>query len=231
MTKIQSARNIYNAECPDNIAGLVKNYIDAVDAHFDKLILSFGLEPEIKKYHIKFIDHGGWYNGSGNIALSNNDPNLNRPVPLCLDGGLVFETIHGFLEPLRHPPHGVTHRLGENRLGESFSTIIEIDFLNNVKALKAANNHKKGKGMAKYHHPLLFALVEVFDKHGIEIFHLLFKHINMFGKQKIIYFDVNQYGYENHSPYDPNYMYRLGQAFIECSGIDVFEILKKYVTT
>jgi len=155
---------------------------------------------------------------------------LGRSAPDCFDGGLIFETIHGFLEPLRHPPNGYDEsRIGENRLGESFSTIIEIDFLNRVGAVRAAKRHREGAGMHEYHHPLLFALVEIYDSHQIEAFRKLFSFVDKEGKSGTLLFSVEKYGQENRDPYDQIYMGRLAEVFQASAGIDVVNILHKYV--
>lgn len=177
--ELKSKTGIYTATCIPNLKEKVELYINSVDEAFPLLESSFGMRPQINRFSVKFIPSGGYYEGGGRIALSNDEPNLIRDKPDCYDGGLVFETIHGFLEPLRHPPHGIDQpTIGKNRLDESFSTIIEIDFLNKIGANDAAFRHRKGRGMGEPHHPLLFALVEIYDSYKICAFHKFFSHIN-----------------------------------------------------
>jgi hypothetical protein len=170
--EMRSKSAIYTAACDPNSAEEVTTYINAVDDVFRVLALSFGMQPDIIKFRVEFIAGGGCYAGAGRITLSSDEPNLTRERPACYDGGLVFETIHGFLEPLRYPPHGVGKPIiGKNRLDESFSTIVEIDFLNNVGASNAAWRHRRGCGMGADHCPLLLALVEIYDLHKMDTFH------------------------------------------------------------
>lgn len=222
---LRSKSGFYTAICTPDLADRVQAYIDAVDEQFPLLVSCFGMNPQINRYSVRFIPNGGYYGGSGEIALSNSEPNLKRSVPDCFDGGLVFETIHGFLEPLRHPPYGVARRIGENRLGESFSTIIEIDFLYKVGARHAASRHRQGAGMGEYHHPLLFALVEIYDIYQIEVFQKFFSFVDSAGKSGIVLFDVSQYGQEDGTPYTKTYMSRLAEVFHKSAGIDMSAVL------
>jgi len=229
--KVTSNSEIYTATCAPNLGQKVKTYIDAVDEVFPLLKSSFGMEPQINKFYVEFIPDGGYYAGSGQIALSNNESNLNRERPACYDGGLVFETIHGFLEPLRHPPYGIAKpKIGKNRLDESFSTIIEINFLIKVGANDAAVRHRRGEGMGRSHHPLLLALVEIYDIHGIELFHKFFKHVDDSGKSGFLSVDSKKYGEDEKVSYTQSYMKRLGQIFKESANINVTDILIKYAT-
>lgn len=228
---LTSKSGIYTAKCNPDLEDNVKTYIDAVDEVFPLLIASFGMEPQINKFCVEFVLSGGYYAGSGRIALSTNESNLNRERPACYDGGLVFETIHGFLEALRHPPHGIANRtIGKNRLDESFSTIIEIDFLYKVGARDAAARHKRGEGMGRAHHPLLFALVEIYEIHRIEAFHKFFKYVDDAGKSCVLSADANTYGQDEKDPYTQSYMKRLGDIFKESAGIAVTDILIEYAT-
>jgi hypothetical protein len=227
---LTSVNGIYIAICSSSLATQVQAYIDAVEGRFPLLKSCFGMEPQIDRYTVRFGSRGTCYGPGGNIWLSNDEANLNRTPPDCFDGGLVFETIHGFLEPLRHPPNGYDEsRIGENRLGESFSTIIEIDFLNKVSAIQAAKRHREGAGMKPYHHPLLFALVEIYDSHQIEVFQKLLSFIDKEGKSGTLLFSVEEYGQEYRDPYDQIYMGRLAEVFQASAGIDVVNILQKYV--
>ena len=226
---LRSKSRVYTAICSPDMAERVQGYIDTVDEQFPLLVSCFGMEPQITRYTVKFIPSGGYYSGSGEIALSNDEPSLDRSVPDCFDGGLVFETIHGFLEPLRHPPHGIAKpRIGENRLGESFSTIVEIDFLHKVGADDAASRHRKGAGMGSYHHPLLFALLEIHDAYQIEVFQKFFAFVDSAGKSGTLLFDVTRYGREERVPYTKTYMGRLAEVLSESAGLDVSNILHKY---
>ena len=87
--------------------------------------------------------------------------------------------------------------------------------------------HLNGMQLGKYAE---YLVKMEFLKHGIDVFHNLFKYIDRLGKEGEIYFNVNEYGREDISPYDLKYMNRLTKAFIECSSIDVSEILKQYAT-
>jgi hypothetical protein len=226
---LRSKSDVYTAICTPDLAERVQFYIDAIDEQFPLLISCFGMNPQINRYRVRFIRTDGYYAGSGEIALSNNESNLDRSTPDCFDGGLVFETIHGFFEPLRHPPYGVARpRIGENRLGESFSTIVEIDFLCKVGAVDAASRHRKGAGMKEHHHPLLFALVEIYDVHQIEVFQKFFSFVDSAGKSERLLFDVRQFGREEREPYTKAYMGRLAKVFNESAEIDVSNILYNY---
>ena len=229
--EIKSKTGIYIAICHPDLEGKVATYINAVDDVFPLLKSSFGIQTEITKFTVEFIAGGGSYTGSGRITLSNKEPNLTRGRPACYDGGLVFETIHGFLEPLRHPPHGIGQpTIGKNRLDESFSTIIEIDFLNKVGATDAAYRYRKGHGMGQPHHPLLFALVEIYDLNKIYTFHEFFSHIDFAGKSHVLLLDTIKYGQDEKTPYTQSYMNRLGEIFNKSSGLDVTDILLKYAS-
>jgi len=123
-SELRSSSGIYRARCAAALTSRVERYIDAVDSQFEVLKRCFGMEPQIQRYQVEFAGEMTCYKGSGEIAISANDQNLDCNQPECFEGGLVFETIHCFLEPLRHPPHGIKYpRIGGNRLGESFSTI------------------------------------------------------------------------------------------------------------
>jgi len=229
--QITSNSKIYTATCAPNLQQKVKIYIDAVDEVFSLIKSSFGIEPQITRFHVEFIPDGGYYAGSGRIALSDNEPNLDRGRPACYDGGLIFETIHGFLEPLRHPPYGIEKRsIGKNRLDESFSTIIEIDFLIRVGANDAAGRHKRGEGMGRPHHPLLLALVDIYDIHGIKPFHNFFRHVDDLGKSGFLALDSKEHGEDEKASYAESYMKRLGEILNESANINVTEILTKRAT-
>ena len=227
--ELRSKTAIYTATCLPDLAEKVATYINAVDDVFPVLTSSFGVPPEITKFTVEFVAGGGYYGGSGRIALSTNEPNLTRERPACYDGGLVFETIHGFLEPLRHPPHGIDRpRIGKNRLDESFSTIVEIDFLNKVGASDAACRHRRGRGMGRCHHALLFALVEIYDFHKMAVFHKFFSYVDKAGKSRRLLLDATKYGQDEKTPYTRSYMSRLGEIFEESAGVGVTNILLKY---
>lgn len=230
--ELKSMTGIYTATCPPDLVEKVATYINAVDDAFPLLKSSFGMQTEITKFTVEFIPGGGSYAGSGRITLSDDDPNLTRERPACYDGGLVFETIHGFLEPLRHPPHGIDQpTIGKNRLDESFSTIIEIDFLNKVGASGAASCHRKGEGMKKLHYPLLLALVEIYDLYKIEAFHEFFSCVDKVGKSHRLLLDTIEYGQDEETSYGLRYMNRLGEIFEESAGVAVTDILLKYAVS
>ena len=225
--KLTSSSGIYTATCCAALVHDVQKYINAVDAKFPVLTECFGLEPQIRKYAIEFGREGTSYGGRGKIALRDDDHNLCRDPPDCYDGGLVFETIHGFLEPLRHPPCGIARTpIGENRLGESFSTIIEICFLERIGARNIADRYKKGHGMGAYHHPLLFPLVEIYAKFGMDPFQQFFRGLDASGKSSKLMLNVNEYGKEDDAPYGHDYMRRLAELFAEYAKIDVTRTLE-----
>jgi hypothetical protein len=226
--ELRSKTGIYTATCAPNLAETVATYINAVDDVFPVLTSSFGVQPEMTKFTVEFVASGGYYAGGGRIALSADEPNLSRDRPACYDGGLVFETIHGFLEPLRFPPHGLRANIGKNRLDESFSTIIEIDFLSRVGANNAASCHKRGEGMGQLHYPLLSGLVEIYDLHGLGAFHRFFSYVDKVGKSRRLLLDAIAYGQDEKTPYTRGYMSRLGEIFEESAGVGVTDILLKY---
>lgn len=232
LARLHSASGIYTATCKPALATTVQRYIDAVDCQFPLLKGCFGLEPQIQRYQVEIGNRGTCYGGSGNIALLENDPVLDHGPPECYDGALVFETIHGFLEPLRHPPRGVACApIGENRLGESFSTIIEICFLERIGAHNAASGHKDGAGMRNYHHPLLFALVEIYEGHGIQVFQRLFSAVDSAGKSSQLLLDVQEFGREDEDPYTRKYRQKLAELFHEFGYIEVSDVLEERAAT
>jgi hypothetical protein len=227
--EVKSSSGIYTATCDVALVENVQKYINAIDVQFPILVECFGLKPLIKQYRVKIGPKGTWYGGMGKIALLFDDHNLFRDPPECYDGGLVFETIHGFLEPLRHPPYGFAKkRNGENRLGESFSTIIEICFLERIGATNIADRYKKGHGMGPYHYPLLFALVEIYAKYGMEPFQHFFRGLERSGKSSKLMLDVNKYGSEDRTPYGYGYMRRLAELFDKYANINVKHILEAH---
>jgi len=168
----------YIAKCLPEQIGEAERYISDIEKVWNIMVDIFGKEPMIKKYIVDFtLDKGVCYAGSGKIIIYKHELDNLLPYPNNLMQGLVFETFHGFLEHVKHRPngYGVTPYYGENQLGESFSTILKIELLDRLGLKEEANKFRKGKGMGKSHHQLLFLLVELHEEYGIGLFQKLFR--------------------------------------------------------
>ena len=180
----------YKAKCDSNLKDVAYRYILDIEKVWDIMVKIFGKEPVINKYIVDFtMDNKVCYLGNGNIEIYKSELEKLPPYPKDLAQGLTFETFHGFLEHVKHRPDGINGHpyYGENKLGESFSTILKIELLDRLGLSKDADAYKKGRGMGvASHHQLLFLLVEIHNKYGIILFQKLFRLLENHKKPIII---------------------------------------------
>jgi hypothetical protein len=106
----------YYARIPINFQDTGKKWIKEVnDTAYPEMVEVLGFSPQIDKYIIEFVSDpskpAGYYEGKrivdnfegGHIVLQTNllQTEACKPYPRNLEGGLVYETIHGFLQPLK----------------------------------------------------------------------------------------------------------------------------------
>ena len=82
--------------------------------------------------------------------------------------------------------------------------------------------------MGRYHYPLLNALVQIYDRHGIHVFQNLFRWVEAQGEANNLVFDVKVYGREETHPYSVLYMERLAEVFRNAAAIDERELFLEY---
>lgn len=187
---VMSLKETYKLSCDSSQCDQMKKYIDAVDAAYPNIVRAAGVQPLYRTYHVSFGDRTG-YAGGGKIQLKPGLPQFSLPLPACLDGALVFETIHGLLEVLRHPP--TLKSVGQNRLDESFSAIVEIAFLDSIGLRATADKYREGKGFPSDIN-LHRDLVQIYTNHGIAPFHKLFASIHLAADEGRLALDTRQFG-------------------------------------
>jgi hypothetical protein len=168
----------YKAICTPELQEKAFRYISDIEKVWDTMFDIFGKQPEISKYNVDFTkDKGVFYAGSGAITIYKSELENLLPYPKDLSQGLTFETFHGFLEHVKHRPRGVNSSpyYGENKLGESFSTILKIELLDIIGLKEDADEYRRGRGMEQSHHQLLFLLVELHKEYGISLFQKFFR--------------------------------------------------------
>ena len=84
--------------------------------------------------------------------------------------------------------------------------------------------------MCRAHHPLLLALVEIYDIHGIKPFHNFFRHVDDLGKSGFLALDSREHGENEKASYAESYMKSLGEIFNKSANITITDILIKYAT-
>ncbi len=183
-TEIETSH--YKAKYPLELKEEAERYIGDIEKVWGVMIDIFGKEPIINRYDVDFDYEGRLptplYLPNGVIKFRKSELENLLPSPKKdLTQGLTFETFHGFLEhvkhrPLGHPdgPDGKFYK-GENKLGESFSTILKIELLDRIKLPNDADSYRQGEGMGLDHHRLLFLLVEIHKKYSIKLFQKLFR--------------------------------------------------------
>lgn len=178
MKIVEVKTNHYAAKTFNELKEVTHRYISDVEKVWDTMVSVFGKQPAIDKYFVDFtVDSGVCYLGDGKIKIYSSELEKLPSYPEDLTWGLTFETFHGYLEHVKHRPNGVNGRpyYGENKLGESFSTILKIELLDRIELTDEANKFRAGKGMGESHHQLLFLLVELHKKYGIELFQKFFR--------------------------------------------------------
>lgn len=168
----------YEAKCIPELKEATYRYISDVEREWETMVDIFGKKPAIERYYIDFtVEKGVCYLGNGIIKIYKTELENLLPYPKDLTQGLTFETFHGFLEHVKHRPCGVkgSPYYGENKLGESFSTILKIELLDRLALSEDADAYRKGKGMGGNHHKLLTLLVKIHKEYGISLFQQLFR--------------------------------------------------------
>ena len=105
------------------------------DYAYPVLVDVLGFEPKINQYVVEFkdIDIAGYYDGirtidgvtGGHIVLDIDLLDNLRDYPNDLEGGLVYETIHGFLQPLKFRETWDKRTI--LAIDESFDIIFEVE--------------------------------------------------------------------------------------------------------
>jgi len=106
----------YYAKIPSQFQDIGKKWIkDVDDTAYPVMVKVLGFSPQIDKYIVEFISDpskpAGYYDGirivdnieGGHIVLKTDllQTEACKPYPRNLEGALVYETIHGFLQPLK----------------------------------------------------------------------------------------------------------------------------------
>ena len=146
----------YYARFPSNYERIVQSWIrDVNDTAYPILIEVLGFKPKINHYIVDFknIDinlrkYGvvAYYAGvktiddisGGYIAV---DPVLIddlKEYPKNLEGGIVYETIHGFLQPLKFRKSWNRNTI--LKTDESFDIIFEVEFDNRIGLIDFKNH-------------------------------------------------------------------------------------------
>ena len=159
----------YSVITPNELESNARQLVKDVNDHaYDVMIDVLGHEPKINSYIVDinpYAPYAGTYHGiktiregeydytGGYILLKSDIDVLYNSYPENLKGGLLYETIHGFLEPLKRDPetYSLRHRVigGDNGIKEDFDIIFEVeaasrlgltDFVNSLKADFYNNN-------------------------------------------------------------------------------------------
>lgn len=109
---------------------------DVNDKAYDDLIAILGHEPEIDQYLVlvdpdspfagRFYKEIEWQGEKYGLIAIHEDTILNQGTPPenLYHGGLLYETIHGFMEPI-HLQHGIF--ISDNGGAETFDIIFEVE--------------------------------------------------------------------------------------------------------
>ncbi|MFX0093728.1 MAG: hypothetical protein ACFFBD_18395 [Candidatus Hodarchaeota archaeon] len=128
----------YYAKIPSKFLDAGKKWIkDVNDFGYPKMVDVLGFPPQIDKYILEIIPtsklYGAYYGKrtidnfeGGYIVFQTLPPEAAKPFPRNLEGGLVFETIHGFLQPLKFRDQWGTQKTVLD-LDESFDILFEAE--------------------------------------------------------------------------------------------------------
>ncbi|MHC4310338.1 MAG: hypothetical protein ACYSSN_10360 [Planctomycetota bacterium] len=174
----------YFAICETEQYEKVENYINQISGVWDTMVKVFGLKPRFKRYFVIFSnqDHnnkeysGAFYLPSGLIFMKPDDHVIcNNPDYVW--GGMIHETLHAFLEPLKWYPGGqldYQHQNfidGENNNQEGFNLILQKEIyknLNKQELITKLEDEQKNNTFFK-------TLNSVIEEKGIEAVQKLFK--------------------------------------------------------
>jgi len=129
----------YYAKVPREFQEKAMQWIKDVNDHsYPVMVETLGFQPTIDFYIVEFKQlqtAGGYYAGvetidgytGGHIVLHIDGLKFLQSFPDDLAYGLTYETIHGFLEPVKHPPY--TSRRTVLDWDESFDIIFEVEVL------------------------------------------------------------------------------------------------------
>ena len=129
----------YYVKVPRELRDRAMQWVKDVNDHtYPVMVQVLGFQPSIDFYIVEFAQlqtAGGYYDGvktvdghtGGHIVLHFDTLKTLRPFPDDLAYGLTYETIHGFLEPLKHSPY--TRERTVLDWDESFDIIFEAEVL------------------------------------------------------------------------------------------------------
>lgn len=195
----------YYSKYPVDYNRIVQNWIrDVDDKAYPILIDVLGFEPEINQYIVEFrdFDIAGFYAGirnvdgisGGYIGLHRNLLDNLREYPKNLEGGLVYETIHGFLQPLKFRPNW--RNVTILNTDESFDIIFEVEFDERIglddfiNQLYNRHYHRSSATSGYIYFSLLWDIREKFGWDPIQRFFKLLKNSDT---PLVIEGDVNEF--------------------------------------
>jgi hypothetical protein len=177
----------YFAICEAEHYEKVENYINQISNVWDTMVKVFGLKPRFKRYFVVFSnqDHnnkeysGAFYLPNGLIFMKPDDPVIcNNPDYVW--GGVIHETLHAFLEPLKWYPGGqldYQHQNfieGKNNNQEGFNLILQKEIyrnLNKQELITKLEDEQKNNTFFK-------TLSSVVKEKGVEVVQKLFKKMD-----------------------------------------------------
>ncbi len=178
----------YFAICKAEHYEKVKIYIDQISGTWDTMVKVFGLEPRFKRYTVIFSDRDhkneeyssdAFYLPNGIIFIKPDDPVIcNNPDYVW--GGVIHETLHAFLEPLKWYPGGqldCQHRNfidGKNINQEGFNLILQKEIykeLNKQGLVTKLEDEQKNNIFFK-------TLDNIVEEKGLNVVQSLFKKMN-----------------------------------------------------
>jgi hypothetical protein len=178
----------YYARIPTGFQDVGEKWIKEVnDFAYPVMIEVLGFSPLIGNYIVEFVSDktkpAGWYNGikivddveGGHIVFQEDILQIEacKPYPKNLEGGLVYETIHGFLQPLKFRPQWKCKTV--LAVDESFDVLFEVELDFRLGLVGFAEDLHKNYYPKSSGQKYFSALWDIRNKFGWTPFQKLFK--------------------------------------------------------